>query len=941
MGKILGTAWAAVCLIFIAMPLGAQQTGEIRGKITEEKGEVLPGVSITATSPSLQGIRTALSDEDGKFRLPLLPVGAYSLTFELSGFEKLTMIDQKIHLGFTVDIPVTMNSARLSAEITVKAPTPLIDKTKIDTSYRLNSDDLSRIPTQARTITEVVGLTPGVTGVRVNTLTGGSNFGATPHAGYSGETGAASFRGEGDLGNNWLIDGLSSKGAAANVPGVSVNYDAWDEVQIISDGFTPQMGQGLGGFINIVTKSGGNNFHGELGGMIRDHGLRAPRREQLSAATVPQTSLDQYFGNLGGPIIKDKLWFFLSDNYFRALDSTSEQSVGWLSVPAGNRRVNTNNLLGKVTLTPIKNHTLALSGTSDNFISQSGGIGVPETYTKWVNNIFYYRLNYQGILSPDTLLTAAWGQNRRVNSSRPLNDDYGPPAYYWQDIALATNNAEFSWSAIDKRTDLSASLTHYFSLGRWSSHELKAGLSYYENLYDVNWPSTGVDFDPWPGNGFDDGAEVYWATSGIPIQLMEKAPYHPKNSTRGFGAHIQDSLTLGHLSLMLGLRSDTQQVFNDLGEPGWRWGFGDFLQPRASFAFDLNGNGKNIIKFGYGRFALPISCLDLQGMVNKTITGFRLYEWLGPENPTNSQLSDPSNWGFFFEQSTTATPRDVDPALKPNTMNKFLLEFDRQLGSNWALKIRGIYSYSKNLIEDIGIYDPTVQGGVRFLFTNFELKRRDYRALEFELNGKIADKLMVNASYTWSGAKGTNTGNNFELYQWDLGWGDTYGWSFFGDHAFVPNGAPEKEFIDTLYHGFGGRGIGDEGWYGFLPYSVDHLVKILGTYLAPYGLAFSSNIEYLSGYHWEKKGWSEVGMFVLFPEGRGGRTTPAHLYVDLAVGKDFRMKNGMSIGVGLNAYNLLNSQKPVSYAKQDSELFGQVWARQLPRWVQLKMTLRF
>jgi hypothetical protein len=82
-------------------------------------------------------------------------------------------------------------------------------------------------------------------------------------------------------------------------------------------------------------------------------------------------------------------------------------------------------------------------------------------------------------------------------------------------------------------------------------------------------------------------------------------------------------------------------------------------------------------------------------------------------------------------------------------------------------------------------------------------------------------------------------------------------------------------------------------------------------------------------------------MYALFPEGRGGRTTPAHLYVDMAAEKDFRMKNGISIIVGLNAYNLLNSQRPVAYAKQDNELFGQVWARQLPRWVQLKFSLKF
>ena len=147
---------------------------------------------------------------------------------------------------------------------------------------------------------------------------------------------------------------------------------------------------------------------------------------------------------------------------------------------------------------------------------------------------------------------------------------------------------------------------------------------------------------------------------------------------------------------------------------------------------------------------------------------------------------------------------------------------------------------------------------------------------------------------------------------------------------------------DTLLGGLGGLGMGDEGWYGDLPYSVDHNVKILATWLAPYGIRVSPAIEWLSGYHWEMKGWSEgYGIYVTFPEGRGVRTTPAHTYVDLAVDKEFNVGKGVILAAGVNVYNLFNSQIPVSYVKEDTALFGQVWARQLPRWVQLKAAVRF
>jgi hypothetical protein len=318
-----------------------------------------------------------------------------------------------------------------------------------------------------------------------------------------------------------------------------------------------------------------------------------------------------------------------------------------------------------------------------------------------------------------------------------------------------------------------------------------------------------------------------------------------------------------------------------------------------------------------------------------------MYSWIGAENPTDAQLMDPTNWAFIHETSNAGGPEEVDPQIKPNSTTKFLLEFDRQLGRNWALKIRGVYSYSKNLTEDITIYDPESPGLVKYLLTNFELKRRNYRALEIELNGRIANQFMLNASYTWSQAKGTNPGNYAEFATFAYIAYDGFESGVFGDHAYVPAGDPNKEIIDSIWGGLGGPGYGDEGWYGFLPYSIDHVVKVLGTYFAPYGIVVSSGIEFLSGYHWEKKGWSALGAYCTFPEGRGGRTTPAHMYVDLTIGKEISIKKGLTIGLGLNVYNLLNSQRPVSFMKEDIEVFGQVWGRQLPRWAQIKATLKF
>ena len=121
------------CLITTG-EMRAEQTGEIYGKVTDVEGEPLPGVGITAKSPSLQGIRSALSDNNGNFRLPLLPVGEYSLTYELDGFEKLTTTGNKLHLGAALSVSVILKTASLSEEIIVRADNPLIDRTDADNS---------------------------------------------------------------------------------------------------------------------------------------------------------------------------------------------------------------------------------------------------------------------------------------------------------------------------------------------------------------------------------------------------------------------------------------------------------------------------------------------------------------------------------------------------------------------------------------------------------------------------------------------------------------------------------------------------------------------------------------------------------------------------------------------------------------------------------------
>ena len=253
----------------------AIETGEIKGRVLDENGEGLPSVEIMAKSLNLQGTRRVISTTDGQFTFPLLPVGKYALTFHLDGFNSVVQEDVIVRLGSVTDLKVIMRVTNIKEEVVVTATPPLIDKTSTDTSYHFSDKDLEKIPVQNRDVVDISKFTPGVTGVRVNTRRGVST------------QGLPSFRGEGEEGSTWIVDGLAISGVRLKNAGVHINYDSIDEIQIISDPFSPEYGPAFGGIINMVTKSGSNDFTGEFSLVFTNKELQAARQEQLAIVSEP------------------------------------------------------------------------------------------------------------------------------------------------------------------------------------------------------------------------------------------------------------------------------------------------------------------------------------------------------------------------------------------------------------------------------------------------------------------------------------------------------------------------------------------------------------------------------------------------------------------------------------------------------------------------------
>jgi hypothetical protein len=369
----------------------------------------------------------------------------------------------------------------------------------------------------------------------------------------------------------------------------------------------------------------------------------------------------------------------------------------------------------------------------------------------------------------------------------------------------------------------------------------------------------------------------------------------------------------------------------------------DFISPRFSLAWDITGDGVNVFKFGLARFT-DTMLFDLLAFFTKGGgTSFIVYDWVGPI-PTyetdEAALRNPDNWSYSWQQGgpeMSSTYPPVRSGTKPDRMTKAVVEFDRRFGPNWAVKLRGVFSRRADMIEDLGFWDYE---NAWYEIMNWDQKKRNYWGLELELNGRIGDKFFLNGSYVRSASQGTTAGD-WETY------GNYAGTVYntvgcFGDHFSGPADSPFAGWGDATV-GMGGWDYGDEGWYGYLPYSCDNVVKVLGTYLAPYGFMISANFELYSGYHWSIWGFQPgYGVYLTFPHGRGTETIPAHTYVDLSVEKDFKLTAGMTFGIRFNVTNLFNSQSPVSYGSgEGTPLFRQVWGRQYPRWIQLQASIKF
>ena len=318
------------CVLAFACPLVAQQTvdvASVSGRVVDTSGATVPGAQVTAVQLDTNLVATAVTDQDGRFRFPYLRIGPYEITVGLSGFEDVKR-RLTLSVGAAYELPIRLALSGVTSTVTVTAEAAVLEAARSQIAATVSESEVRALPMNGRNFLELALLVPGVSPTNIASTQLFPETSAVP--GISISVGS-----QRNLSNNFVVDGLSANDDAAGLSGITYGVDAIEQFQVITSGAQAELGRALGGYINVVTKSGTNTFRGTVYDFIRDDRFNATNA--LSGTKLPM-SQSQFGGSLGGPIVPNRTFYFTNVEQ-RALDQTGLATITAANVSVVNARL--------------------------------------------------------------------------------------------------------------------------------------------------------------------------------------------------------------------------------------------------------------------------------------------------------------------------------------------------------------------------------------------------------------------------------------------------------------------------------------------------------------------------------------------------------------------------------------------------------------------------
>jgi len=865
-----------ICIFVLGIFAYSQirESGNIQGNVTDKTGAPLPGVTISLTGTSLiGGARTFLTDPKGFYRFPSIPPGPYVVSAELPGFVKLIKEKIQLHAGVTLTVDFVMEEAKLEKEVLVTAPSPTIDMTSSTTAPVVMTDDLllatpaiNSPDSGAKSFYDVLNLAPGVDYYQAY----GSGYGST---------------------NAYQMDGINTAGI------IEPDYNIINEASVQSFGLPAEYGEFSGVVFNAITKSGSNKFSGL--GEFRYNGKNwnsqnitgVPSEKLFDPSMKDAKQLtDQHLDiglQFGGPILKDKLWFFVAGEYYESLKNPPGTTVRpkWYSPK----------FFAKLSFQVNPSNRVNLGYNYDNEKADKIVAGPQFTPEASLDNNYpghVVNLNWTSIFSPNTFLDFKLGYNHKNQDQLP-SGGMDVSAHYDLVTGMYTQNFPSIYQGRTRNLDLNAHLSHYIPEFIKGSHELKMGIEY---RYAKEAQGGGY---PGPDRTFyeDMGGQPYLAIQYESNFFLDK--YY--NVLAGF---VEDSWSITkRLILNFGARLNTYRFRLPSPGPGVILDT-TAIAPRFGLAYGFSG-GKTVLKFHYGHYYESLS------------SGFFYYA--DTRRPAIIyKLWDGSQYVEY--NRVAGTSYSYDPNLKMPFMREYMAAVEHELFKDASLSLTFFYrklaraigtvntlgQYEKITIVNPGpdgitgtaddstidVWNQTNPGQNAYLITNPRkgqspamIEEPEHHASGFQvvLNKRFSHRWQATISYVYSVSKG----NIQRPPVADMG---------MDPNLFINESGPNARYSGQ-----------------------PHFLKFLGNVLLPLDINLGIYFYYISPHTYRPYFGAVLnqGYETIYAEPWGKYRVDPQRNINLNLAKIFKMSN-FSFTLLADVYNLLNSHD----VRWDYDVFG-------------------
>jgi hypothetical protein len=860
-------------------------TGALVGTVKDEQGAVLPGALVRVTSPALiGGPATTTTNEKGQLRFPVLAPGPYRLEIELQGFATYREEDVRIGAGATLERTAVLKLAGVAESITVEGSGSRIEARGSGFETRFGPEYLRAIPTRRFSMFDAIRASPGV----------------SPTSPSSGTVNTVSAFGSGANENLFLIDGTNFTCPCAGVSRAEPSVDVIQEIQVQSVGVSAEFGNIQGTVFNVLTKQGGDRFQYDASYFGQTSGLTSqpvllPVAGRQSPSGYERARFRDFTTDLGGPVVRDRLWFFTGSQYLRDYDSQPGTD------PAFPRTYEQNKIFAKLTWRLTPSMQLMQSFNDEFWVNPQ----IPTTVMPIETTLRLHASvpivtfgHLTQTLSDRTLWDVRVGRFVYSRRDDPSTGDLTAPNRSDRVTGVSSGNAPQIGALTLIRTTVKATLSHYRPGLFAADHQWKVGTQI----------EKGEDSQP----AVIPGGVRFVDDNGQPYEAISAAPSISGGQFITAAAFASDALTIGErLTINAGVRFDHSRAISqdlpaidaEVRETGeitrglgtlYTW---NVVSPRLGVAARLTADGRTILRASYGRFNQGVLTGEL-APIHPGVT------------PITTTAFDAATGGYS-QLVSVVNPKinlSLDPRMRTPRTDEYSIGVDRELGPRLAVALAYIHKNGSNFIAwtDVGgQYSEetrTLPDGQTlpvfvlvnstanrlFLLTNPDGYSLTYNGLVMVVEKRRSNGWQALASYTLSRADGLQASS--------------------GAAAADAQGSTVAPAFSTATT-FGRDPNNLTNADGRLPNDRPHMFRVMGTIdVARTGFVVGANLQYFSG-----KPWAATTQIAL-PQGdqrillepRGSRRLSSQAILDVRVSRTIRFGRSARIELLLDVLNALN-----------------------------------